>query len=396
MKTFGKLKCVVSLLGLLLVLTACGGGGTSAGTTAAALSDTAVLGKKIFSDTSLSASGSMSCATCHSPQAAFAPTNNLAVQLGGSSLTTPGFRATPSLRYLNLTPAFFFDKEGTPTGGFNLDGRVNTLFAQAARPFVAPHEMANSDAQDVIQKLSKASYASEFRRLFGDTVFSTPDAAFEGVRYALQRYQLEDSDFAPYSSKYDAFLANQASLSAQELRGLALFNNPAKGNCAACHPSARGSDGSPPLFTDFTYDNLGVPRNTDIPATADASYFDLGLCGPDRTDLADSHPELCGAFKVPTLRNVATRQVFFHNGKFKTLKDALSFYVTRDTNPELWYPIVNGVPDKFNDLPAKYRANVNTTEAPYNRKLGQTPALSDSEIADLAAFLGTLTDGYTP
>ncbi|TNY05050.1 cytochrome-c peroxidase, partial [Escherichia coli] len=80
---------------------------------------------------------------------------------------------------------------------------------------------------------------------------------------------LEDSaEFAPFSSKYDAFLAGQARLNDAELRGLALFNNPAKGNCASCHPSARGSDGSAPLFTDFTFDNLGVPRNTEIPATA--------------------------------------------------------------------------------------------------------------------------------
>ena len=396
MKTDQRLQRAAGLLGLLIALTGCGGG-TDAGTTTAVMSDTAALGAKIFADPSLSASGQMSCASCHSPQAAFAPTNSLAVQFGGAQMTTPGFRAVPSLRYLNLTPAFFFAQDGTPTGGFDRDGRANTLFEQAARPFLAPHEMANDSEQAVVDKLAQASYASEFRRIFGDTVFSNPDAAFQGARYALQRYQQENTaDFAPYSSKYDAFLASKATLTDQELRGLALFNNPAKGNCAACHPSAPSGDGTPPLFTDFTYDNLGVPRNTDIPATADPSYYDLGLCGPDRTDLVATHPELCGAFKVPTLRNVATRQAFFHNGKFKTLKDALRFYVTRDTNPELWYPLVNGVPDKFNDLPAKYRANVNTTEVPYNRKPGQTPALSDSDIDDLAAFLATLTDGYTP
>ncbi|MEE9477271.1 MAG: cytochrome-c peroxidase, partial [Roseateles sp.] len=216
------------------------------------------------------------------------------------------------------------------------------------------------------------------------------------VRHALQRYQLEDSaEFAPFSSKYDAFLAGQARLNDAELRGLALFNNPAKGNCASCHPSARGSDGSAPLFTDFTFDNLGVPRNTEIPATADPAYFDLGLCQVDRPELA-SRTELCGAFKVPTLRNVATRKAFFHNGRFKTLREALRFYVTRDTQPELWYPVVNGVVDKFNDLPPAYRANVNTTEVPYNRKPGDAPALSDAEIDDVIAFLGTLNDGYKP
>ncbi|MGN5507475.1 hypothetical protein ACLJCO_09730, partial [Campylobacter coli] len=105
-----------------------------------------------------------------------------------------------------------------------------------------------------------------------------------------------------------------------------------------------------------------------------------------------SRTELCGAFKVPTLRNVATRKAFFHNGRFKTLREALRFYVTRDTQPELWYPVVNGVVDKFNDLPPAYRANVNTTEVPYNRKPGDAPALSDAEIDDVIAFLGTLND----
>jgi cytochrome c peroxidase len=148
------------------------------------------------------------------------------------------------------------------------------------------------------------------------------------------------------------------------------------------------------LFTDFSYDNLGVPRNTRIAATQDAAYFDLGLCGPDRTDLAD-RMGLCGAFKVPTLRNVATRKVFFHNGAFTNLTDVVRFYVTRDTNPERWYPVnADGTVDKFNDLPAAMRGNVNTAEVPYNRRPGMAPALNEAEIADLVQFLGTLTDGY--
>ena len=386
---------------LCALLSACGGGSgngdSSFASGSAGLSSAAALGEQIFKDPSLSASGRMSCATCHDPAHAHAQSNTLAVQLGGPLGDVPGFRAVPSLRYLNTTPSFFFDAEGTPTGGFNHDGRAATLLEQAQRPFIAPHEMANPTPDAVVAKLALASYAAEFRRVFGNDILNDSAAAFQAMRFALQRYQLEDTaEFAPFTSKYDAFLAGKAQLGEQELRGLALFADPNKGNCAGCHPSARGSDGSPPLFTDFTYDNLGVPRNTAIPANADANYFDLGLCGPDRTDLVADHPDLCGAFKVPTLRNVATRQVFFHNGQFKTLKDALRFYVTRDTNPELWYPLVNGVPDKFNDLPAQYRANVNTTEVPYNRRPGDLPALSDTEIDDVIAFLATLTDGYTP
>jgi cytochrome c peroxidase len=295
-----------------------------------------------------------------------------------------------------MTPAFHFDSEGTPTGGFDRDGRAASLAEQAERPFLAPHEMANPTKADMVDKLSRATYAAEFRRVFGDDIFTRPDDAFSRAVFAIQQFETEDPSFRPFDSKYDFFLAGKVRLTDAEMRGLALFNNPQKGNCAACHPSAKGADGSSPLFTDFTYDNLGVPRNTDIPATADPAYFDLGLCGPDRTDLS-TRGDLCGAFKVPTLRNVATRKVFFHNGRFKSLQDALRFYVRRDTNPEEWYPsAADGTILKFNDLPAAFRGNVNTTEAPYNRQPGMAPALSDEEIADLIQFLGTLTDGYKP
>ena len=385
----------------VLALSACGGNGPgpeAPATQPSTLSAAAELGDKIFHDASLSAGGRMSCATCHDPDRAFANgVATVAVPLGGPNLDVQGFRNAPSLRYLIVNPAFFFDSEGTPTGGFDRDGRANTLAEQARRPFLAAHEMANASAAEVADKLSRASYSSEFRAQFGAGIFSTPDVAFERALFALQKYQQEDTEeFAPFSSKYDAFLANRTQLSAQELRGLALFNNPQKGNCAGCHPSARGSDGSPPLFTDFTYDNLGVPRNTDIGANADSAYFDLGLCGPDRTDLVD-RTDLCGAFKVPSLRNVALTAPYFHNGRFQTLLDLVRFYVRRDTNPEEWYPLdTNGVPQKFNDLPPGLAGNVNTVEVPYNRKPGDLPALDENEIQDLLAFLQTLTDGFQP
>src|SRR6185295_2370856 len=198
----------------------------------------------------------------------------------------------------------------------------------------------------------------------------------------------------PFSSKYDAFLRGTTPLTGQELRGLALFNRADKGNCAACHPSSRGADGSPPLFTDFSYDNLGVPRNSALAHNADPEFFDLGLCAREGGDLL-ARTDLCGAFKVPTLRNVALRRVFFHNGRFTSLKDTLTFYVQRDTHPEKFYPRQSdGTVRKFDDLPPAYHANVNTTEAPYNRRAGDAPALSDAEIDDVIVFLKTLTDGH--
>lgn len=401
-KTF-PLRCGLAgkllALATAVVLVACGG--SSSAPTAltspaegSSLNQVAALGELIFKDQSLSASGKQSCASCHDPSNAHAQTNDLSVQLGGPNGDIPGFRAVPSLRYLSFAPAFFFAKDGTPTGGFNRDGRAQTLAEQGHRPFLAPHEMANKDAAEVISRLKQASYAEQFRKVFGADIFDRPDDAFERATFALQQYQKEDPSFHPFDSKYDAFLAGKVQLTAAEQRGLALFNNPAKGNCAACHISARSADGTPPLFTDFTYDNIGVPRNMTIPATADPAYFDLGLCGPDRTDLA-SRTDLCGAFKVPTLRNVATRKVFFHNGVFHSLRDALRFYVRRDTNPEEWYPAgPDGTVVKFNDVPAAMRGNVNTSEAPYNRQQGMAPALSNDEIEDMIRFLNTLTDGY--
>ncbi|MFZ6724839.1 cytochrome-c peroxidase [Undibacterium sp. MH2W] len=389
---------VAATLGLL---TACGGGGgsSSAGGTSGSdsgMSAAAQVGQKIFADVSLSASGNMSCATCHDPANAHAQTNNLSVQLGGPHLDVPGTRAVPSLRYLDKTPAFGFGDDGKPVGGFTRDGKASTLATQAETPLLAPHEMANNGRADVVAKLQRASYVNAFKQAFGADIFNDTDKAFERALFALQQYQLEDSDFHPYDSKYDRFLAGQATLSDSELRGLALFNNPTKGNCAACHISTKGKDGSAPLFTDFTFDNLGVPRNTLIPATAKADYFDMGVCGPDRTDLA-KRTEFCGAFKVPTLRNVATRKVFFHNGKYNNLRDVVSFYVRRDTNPEEWYPLAaDGSVLKFNDLPAAYVGNVNVKEVPYNRQRGMAPALTPAEIDDVISFLSTLTDGYKP
>ena len=381
-----------------LLLAACGGGGSSAPDASVPargpLSAQAALGEKIFSDVSLSASGRQACASCHSADEAHAPANNLPVQLGGALSDQQGKRSSPSINYLSFNTAFFFDREGTPTGGFFWDGRATSLLDQAGQPFLGAIEMANTSKADVVAKLARATYADEFKRVFGADILARPDDAFDRITLALQQYQKEDADFRPFSSKYDEFLRGRAALSPQETRGLALFNNPVKGNCSGCHPSGKAADGSFPLFTDFTYDNLGVPRNPALARNADPAYFDLGLC--ERADLAD-RTDLCGAFKVPSLRNVALRKVYFHNGRFATLKDVVTFYVQRDTHPDKWYPRnADGTVNKFDDLPAPYRANVNVTEVPYNRQPGDAPALSDAEVDDVVAFLRTLSDGYRP
>ncbi|MEO6023028.1 MAG: cytochrome c peroxidase [Burkholderiales bacterium] len=201
-----------------------------------------------FHDVTLSASGSQSCATCHNPERAHAGVDGRAVPLGGAAFNPPGFCNAPSLRYLAQNPAYFFDDEGTPTGGFNRDGRAQSLAEQARRPLSAAHEMANASAANVVNKLQSASYVEEFRAAFGADVFTDADTAFAGPLSALEKYQQERPEFNPFTSKYDYFLKGQSRLSDREIRGLALFN------------------GSLPLFTNFTYDNVGVPRNLDIPA----------------------------------------------------------------------------------------------------------------------------------
>ncbi len=370
----------------MTLVAGCGGSGEPR------LSPEAALGERAFNDPTLSASGLQSCASCHASGAAHSAPNALSVQLGGADSTAQGLRASQSLRYLATNTAFHFDSDGTPTGGFFWDGRADTLAIQAGIPLLGAREMANPDKASVVAKISRSAWAADFMALYGPDVFNDVNLAFSKLGQALQRYQLEDTIFNAYTSKYDAVLRGKATLDASETRGLTLFNDPMKGNCASCHPSAKGSNGSHPLFTDFTYDNLGVPRNAEINANNDPAYFDLGLCG--RADL-QSREDLCGAFKVPTLRNVTQRQVFFHNGKFKSLKDALTFYVQRDTAPEKWYSRnPDGTINKFDDLPPQWHSNVNTTEAPYNRNPGDAPALSDAEIDDIIVFLRTLNDGW--
>lgn len=395
-------RLMAALVLAVVGLSGCGGGGSSgaASTTrdtaeAASLSPMAQLGQKIFQDRRLSANGTQSCASCHDAANAHAPSNHLVVQLGDDGVSVGG-RVAPSMRYLVYNRAFRIEADGTPAGGFFWDGRASSLAEQAKGPFLNAKEMGNADAAAVVRSLSAATYAAEFQALFGADIFTRPDDAFERIALALQAYQKEDSDFAPFSSKYDAFLRGRTRLSDAELRGLALFNSPAKGNCAACHPSAMGADGSFPLFTDFSYDALGVPRNQSAPST----WGDLGLCASQAIDALNlstaAREALCGKFKVPSLRNVAVRQAYFHNGRFTDLREVLTFYVQRDTNPERWYLDGSQAVDvKFNDLPA-YAGNVNRSEAPYNRPLGGTPALDAAEIEDLLAFLQTLTDGWTP
>jgi len=255
--------------------------------------------------------------------------------------------------------------------------------------------MANKSPADVVDKIRHATYADLFRAAFGDNVFQRPNEAFQHVVEALQAFQLEDYSFHPFSSKFDLHVRHKigGQFTDAERRGFGVFLNPKKGNCAACHFTGAGLQGSSGLFTDYSYEAIGVPRNPDIPLNKDSRHYDLGLCGRSDHPLPASG-QYCGMFKTPTLRNVATRKVFFHNGQIKSLRDAVRFYNTRDTNPELWYPTVRGVAQKFDDLPERFRANIDRQAPLVGQAAGATPPLTDAEIDDLVAFLNTLTDDY--
>jgi cytochrome c peroxidase len=365
------------------------------------------LGRKMFFDPGLSASGKQSCANCHNPAFAYGPPNALSVQPGGVAMDRSAFRAAPSLRYLHAPIAFtehFIEPEVTgghddegPTGGRTWDGRVNTGHEQALMPLLDQNEMANADAHEIADRLSKSAYAVEFREAVsadGENVFDNTDAVVGWMGVALEAFEQSPADFHPFTSKYDAYLRDEVRLTAREQRGLELFNDLKKGNCVTCHPGAlRNPPDHPPIFSDFGYVALGVPRNASIPANRDPQFFDLGLCGPLRKDLG-AKVQYCGRFRTPSLRNVALRQSFFHNGVFHSLREVVEFYATRETNPQKWYPRgLDGQIVKYNDLPEPYRRNVNL-DPPFAPLPGNRPRLSARDIDDIVAFLGTLTDGY--
>jgi cytochrome c peroxidase len=350
------------------------------------LSAEAELGRRLFFDVTLSASGKLACSSCHDPNNAYAArTTGAVVMLGGAKLDRPGVRAVPSLRYLSEMPRFTrhgYRDSGSeredvgPAGGFMLDGRADSLHEQALLPLFDPAEMANSSFAELAGRLRSTPYFAELLRVFGVSA-SEARSLVQAAALALERFELEDPSFHPYNSRYDQYLRGMPTLSAQELAGLKLFIDPAKGNCAACHTLTTGPQGRAPDFTDYSYHALGVPRNPAIPANSDPYFFDLGLCGPLRADLRQER-QYCGYFRTPTLRNVARRRYFFHNGRFDNLTDVLHFYAER--------------PQETDDLPTRYRANVDTSDAPLNRVRGEPPALSDAEIEELIAFLRTLDD----
>jgi cytochrome c peroxidase len=349
------------------------------------------LGRLIFFDRTLSEPHGTSCASCHDPSLAFSGDHGSGVGVPAGS--RPGIlarRSTPSLLYLAYVPRFRFfrgdDDRGRPpepTGGFFWDGRADSIAALVRQPLLNPREMNNGDLAQIAEKLRHAPYAAAFERVFPGAL-DDPERAAQALGSALEAF-LTTPAMAPFSSKYDDYIRGKATLTPQEELGLRLFADRKRGGCIRCHAFFESSP-SPErsMFTDYGYDAVGAPRNQKLHAHDD----DAGLCEriDDANPTHDTH--WCASFRTPSLRNVALRKGFMHNGAFTSLRDVVRFYATRATDPDRWYP--SGV--AFDDTPPAYRAHVSVGVAPYNGHKGDPPALDDSEVDAIVAFLETLTD----
>jgi len=359
------------------------------------------LGKFLFFDTNLSTPPGQSCAACHGPATGFTGPDD-AINAGiavyaGAIHTRFGNRKPPSAAYGGESPVFYFDEdEGLWIGGMFWDGRAtgwtlgDPLAEQAQGPFLNPLEQNNPNAKVVVDRVAKSSYADLFEAAWGPGSLNRKDVplTYERIARSIAAYE-RSAEVNPFTSKFDYYLKEQATLTAQEAEGLALFEGKAK--CSACHLSA-GSNGEPPLFTDFTYDNVGMPKNPMNPF-----YYAPPSVNPERGQWIDPGlggflkaagylPEIYepewGKHKVPTLRNVDKRpypefvKAFGHNGFFKSLEEIVHFYNTRDVADAGWPP-------------PEVPQNVNTGE------LGDLGLTAEEEAA-LVAFMKTLTDGYTP
>lgn len=352
------------------------------------------LGRQLFADTRLSQPQGTSCASCHDPAQGFTSFNGGRDGVAqGAVRGRLGTRNPPTLLYARYIPALYFYQDDdaqqpAPFGGLFLDGRADSFAEQVREPLMARHEMNNGTPAGVARQLRAAGYRTAFEAQFGAGVLNEPKRALQAAGDSLAAYLLSD-ELSPFSSRFDDMLRGKPALTTQELRGLAVFRNPDQGNCASCH-SVNVSSSLPArsLFTDFGYEALAVPRNRKLPANADPRAYDLGLCKTAEKRRWPEPESWCGYFRTPSLRNVAVRSRFMHNGAIDSLRDAVKFYATRSVRPQDWYP--PGKP--FDDLPAAMQGNVNIASTPLNRKPGMTPALSDEQIDDIVAFLRTLTD----
>jgi cytochrome c peroxidase len=396
-----KKNCV---LAVALLIVFCAGAAM-----AQVLTDQEQLGKLIFFDQKLSIRNNTACAACHDPDVGWTgpiPGLNMhgAVYFG-SIRTRFGNRKPPTAAYAGDSPILHQEPDGTWVGGMFWDGRAtgltlgDPLAEQAQGPFLNPLEQGLPSASYVVDRVCESKYADLFKNVCGEDICDDVPAAYNCIARSIAAYE-RSPEVTQFSSKYDAYLNGEAQLTAQELLGLELFNG--KGKCSGCHISEPPS----PLLTDYTYDNLGVPRNPENPFYDEPDwnpdgllYVDTGLGGFLKSAGYASmvYETELGKQKVPTLRNVDKRpgrgfvKAYSHNGYFKSLKGIVNFYNTRDVKPACPNPFTTEVDAmKQGCWPVpEVPATINTTEL---GNLGLTPEEEDA----LVAFLKTLSDGFTP
>lgn len=331
------------------------------------LSEKELVGKAIFFDESLSEPAGQSCATCHTPEKGFAD-KYARITSEGAMKGLFSNRNSMTCAYSAYVPALSYDEEEeTYVGGLFWDGRVNSLEEQAAQPFVNPLEMGNENVGDVVRKARSAYWYPDFVRIYGE--HASADTVFTYINEVIALYE-RSAEMNPFSSKFDAWQAGKCQLTEEEKLGYELFKE--KGLCAECHILDPDERAGKVLFTDHTYDNLGIPSNPGNPFFKVSAPYNT--CGKDTMDLGLGSrlrdPEEYGKFRVPTLRNIALTAPYGHNGYFKTLEEIVHFYNVRDVED---FP------------PAEYPETVNKDE------LGNL-GLSQEEETAIVAFLRILTD----
>jgi cytochrome c peroxidase len=402
-----------SIVSLLAIMTACFVAAPLRAAESIRLSPQEQLGKFLFFDVSLSVPEGQSCATCHAPHVGFSGPDDELNRGGavyeGAVKGRFGNRKPPTSSYGGDSPVLHFDKkEKVWVGGMFWDGRAtgrrlkDPLAEQAQGPFLNPLEQNIPDSTTMCTKVKNSSYATLFETVWGQGTLdcgTSVSATFDRIARSIAAYE-RSKEANPFTSKFDSWLRRKTTLSNEEMRGLQLFEG--KGKCAECHPSKAGPAGAHPLFTDFTYDNLGIPKNPKNPFYTmppqwnpeGAAFVDTGLGGYLKSagyKPSVYEPEI-GKFKVPTLRNVARApsqdlvKAFGHNGYFKSLKEIVHFYNTRDvlgrcakvTDPK---PGANCWPEP------EVSSNLNKDE------MGDL-GLTEEEENAIVAFLKTLSDGY--
>lgn len=359
--------------------------------------DEEILGEELYFDENLSINNNQSCASCHLPATGFADPDQQFPTSEGSVAGLFGGRNAPSAAYAAFAPKFYWDgAAGLFVGGQFWDGRADTLKDQAAGPPTNPVEMALPDKAAVVERLqANPVYQNLFFNAYGIDLASVDlndgvkvAEVYDAMAKAIGVFERTE-DFTRFNSIYDLAVAGQASLTNKELRGLRLFNHKAK--CALCHltttTTAPNGVTVPALFTDFTYDNLGLPKNKALDLIAGPQPVDLGLGGRPDVAALDPNGEQKGKFKVMSLRNIELTAPYGHNGVFETLEEIVHFYNTRDVLPPC-DPILGSDDPGFGDTcwpEPEYPDTVNMDE------LGDLK-LNKWQEACLVAFLKTLTD----